>query len=158
MFWGALTYCESTDQCPTDPLKTEPGVCGCGVSDDDTDLDTVLDCNDSCPSEPTYTTTYGPCGAGANQCSIADADNDSTLDCNDGCPNDPTKTSPGACGCGTSDADTDGDGALDNCNATEPQDGGWRVVGVRAAVWLVCGCVVVCGGRVVWCVSCDHTP
>jgi PKD repeat protein len=38
------------DNCPDDPLKTEPGNCGCGVveSDDDLDEDTVLDCVDNC--------------------------------------------------------------------------------------------------------------
>jgi hypothetical protein len=34
------------DGCPNDPGKTEPGVCGCGVSDVDTDGDTVADCVD----------------------------------------------------------------------------------------------------------------
>ena len=33
-----------TDLCPNDPLKTEPGVCGCGVQDEDTDADGVVNC------------------------------------------------------------------------------------------------------------------
>jgi len=37
------------DNCPTDPLKVEPGLCGCGVADTDTDGDTVPDCLDECP-------------------------------------------------------------------------------------------------------------
>lgn len=39
------------DLCPDDPLKIEPGLCGCGVEDDDTDTDgdTVPDCIDQCP-------------------------------------------------------------------------------------------------------------
>ncbi|UCE58725.1 MAG: hypothetical protein JSU63_14930 [Phycisphaerales bacterium] len=32
------------DECPDDPAKTTPGVCGCGVSDDDLDSDGVPDC------------------------------------------------------------------------------------------------------------------
>lgn len=32
------------DSCPADPLKTVPGVCGCGVTDTDSDADGVLDC------------------------------------------------------------------------------------------------------------------
>jgi len=44
--------CDSDDNCPSDPNKTEPGVCGCGVSDDDTDDDGVADCNDACPDTP----------------------------------------------------------------------------------------------------------
>lgn len=34
------------DNCPSDPLKTEPGICGCGVADADTDSDGTLDCSD----------------------------------------------------------------------------------------------------------------
>jgi len=45
---------DSTDQCPSDPLKTEPGICGCGNIDDptDTDNDGIADCVDSCPTVP----------------------------------------------------------------------------------------------------------
>jgi hypothetical protein len=37
------------DQCPNDPNKVAPGVCGCGVPDVDSDNDETLDCNDACP-------------------------------------------------------------------------------------------------------------
>lgn len=39
------------DLCPDDPFKLDPGLCGCGVEDDDTDSDgdTVPDCIDQCP-------------------------------------------------------------------------------------------------------------
>ncbi len=40
---------DCNDDCPNDGDKTEPGVCGCGVSDDDSDNDGVADCNDVCP-------------------------------------------------------------------------------------------------------------
>lgn len=40
--------CGSGDQCPDDPVKTEPGVCGCGVADADSDGDGVADCVDNC--------------------------------------------------------------------------------------------------------------
>ena len=40
------------DGCPTDPDKTDPGICGCGVADTDTDGDATPDCNDACPYEP----------------------------------------------------------------------------------------------------------
>ncbi len=43
---GVIDGC---DQCPSDPHKYEPGICGCGVPDDDTDGDTVADCVDLCP-------------------------------------------------------------------------------------------------------------
>jgi hypothetical protein len=36
------------DGCPLDPAKANPGVCGCGVPDDDGDLDGIADCKDHC--------------------------------------------------------------------------------------------------------------
>ncbi len=41
---------DSLDGCASDPDKTEPGDCGCGVADDDGDADGVADCVDNCPS------------------------------------------------------------------------------------------------------------
>jgi len=41
------------DACPADPAKTEPGACGCGVPDLDTDADGVADCSDASPADPT---------------------------------------------------------------------------------------------------------
>jgi len=43
--------CDSDEACPFDPDKTEPGVCGCGVPDDDSDMDSVADCHDQCPGQ-----------------------------------------------------------------------------------------------------------
>ena len=40
------------DECASDPNKTNPGTCGCGVPDVDTDGDGSLDCGDLCPSNP----------------------------------------------------------------------------------------------------------
>jgi hypothetical protein len=42
------------DECPADPDKTTPGVCGCGVPEQYTDVDGdgVLDCLDPCPTDP----------------------------------------------------------------------------------------------------------
>ncbi|RME03996.1 MAG: hypothetical protein D6812_04745 [Deltaproteobacteria bacterium] len=40
---------DSCDACPIDPLKVEPGICGCGVEDRDGDDDGVADCADNCP-------------------------------------------------------------------------------------------------------------
>jgi hypothetical protein len=42
---------ESSDQCPDDPNKTNPGVCGCGMPDTDSDRDGTADCLDGCPSD-----------------------------------------------------------------------------------------------------------
>jgi hypothetical protein len=90
----------SGDCCPDDPLKTLPGVCGCGVSDLDTDGDGFADCIDVCPTDPGKTTAMGVCGCGSPD---VDTDGDNTLDCLDGCPQDRTRLVPGPCGCGVPD-------------------------------------------------------
>jgi cysteine-rich repeat protein len=89
------------DNCPDDPDKTEPGVCGCGVAEvtTDTDGDGTLDCNDPCPEDPNKIEP-GECGCGAAD---EDRDNDRVLDCHDACAEDANKIAPGACGCGTAD-------------------------------------------------------
>jgi hypothetical protein len=116
------------DQCPEDPNKTEPGICGCGVPDTDSDSDGTPDCNDLCPNDPNKVQP-GVCG-----CGVADSDSDSdgTPDCNDGCPNDPNKVAAGICGCGVADTDTDGDGTPD-CNDQCPNDPNKTQPGI-------CGC------------------
>ncbi len=108
---------ESVDQCPADPDKTEPGVCGCGAADADTDLDGTLDCLDDCPQDPGKTTA-GVCGCGEPD---TDSDSDTTPDCEDLCPLDALKDEPGQCGCGTFDQDVDSDGTAD-CNDQCPSD------------------------------------
>ena len=57
---AALT---GTDQCPDDPSKLLPGVCGCGQPDVDTDADGTLDCDDGCPRDRGKTEP-GRCGCG----------------------------------------------------------------------------------------------
>ena len=87
------------ESCPTDPYKTDPGVCGCNNPDVDSDGDGTLDCEDGCPTDPAKTDP-GQCG-----CFVSDVDTDldGTPDCNDGCPTDPFKTQPGDCGCGVAE-------------------------------------------------------
>jgi hypothetical protein len=46
---GPIDFGCSVDNCPDDPNKTEPGDCGCGIPDTDTDADGIPDCNDNCP-------------------------------------------------------------------------------------------------------------
>jgi hypothetical protein len=86
--------CEG-DLCANDPNKTDPGQCGCGVPDTDTDGDGTANCKDQCPTDATKTAA-GVCG-----CGVPDADNDGdgTLDCKDGCPSDAKRVAPGDCGC-----------------------------------------------------------
>ena len=114
---------DACDGCPDDPLKTEPGICGCGIPDIDRDGDGVPECLDNCPNDPNKTEP-GICGCGNPD---IDSDSDGVLDCHDDCPHDPNKTEPGICGCGMPDVDTDNDGVLDcldGCpgdpNKTEP--------------------------------------
>jgi len=125
------------DECPNDPNKIDPGICGCGVADIDTDSDGTLDCIDNCPSDPNK---IGPgiCGCGVadndsdsdgipdcnDDCNnLIDSDGDGTSDCDDLCPNDPIKTQPGICGCSIADKDSDGDGTLDCVDANDDNDG-----------------------------------
>ena len=105
------------DDCPLDPLKTEPGLCGCGVADDDFDGDALVDCLDGCPTDADKLVP-ALCG-----CGVADTDTDldSTPDCLDTCPADPAKIAAGACGCGIAETDTDLDGTP-NCTDTCPTD------------------------------------
>lgn len=107
------------DGCPDDPDKTEPGICGCGVPDTDSDLDGTADCEDGCPDDENKTEP-GECG-----CGVLDehSDGDGVADCNDGCPDDSNKLEPGECGCGIADTDSDGDGVAD-CNDGCPDDAG----------------------------------
>ena len=44
---------DCNDGCNGDPLKGQPGVCGCGNPDTDSDGDGRLNCQDGCPLDPT---------------------------------------------------------------------------------------------------------
>jgi hypothetical protein len=100
---------DDVDHCPDDPAKTQPGICGCGVSDRDSDADGTPDCEDSCAVDSAKTEP-GICGCGVSD---RDSDADGTPDCEDSCRADSAKTEPGICGCGVSDRDSDADGAPD---------------------------------------------
>lgn len=61
---GEAPDCTAPDDCcPSDPNKTEPGVCGCGVAETDTDSDSTPNCLDGCPSDPDKVGS-GECGCG----------------------------------------------------------------------------------------------
>jgi len=105
------------DQCPNDPDKTAPGICGCGIPDVDSDGDGARDCVDGCPYDPDKTYP-GYCGCGVPD---TDSDGDYQPDCLDGCPLDPNKTDPGYCGCFEPEWDSDGDG-LPDCVDECPYD------------------------------------
>jgi hypothetical protein len=53
------------DNCPADPNKLDPAVCGCGVPESyiDADGDGLLSCLDGCPADAAKTAP-GACGCG----------------------------------------------------------------------------------------------
>lgn len=116
------------DFCPSDPAKVEPGLCGCGKDDGDSDKDGTVDCKDECPND-SKKNAAGACGCGVAD---SDADGDGIADCIDSCPNDPEKQYPGVCGCGAADVDSDRDGRYD-CEESCPQDPNKTSPGI-------CGC------------------
>lgn len=72
-----------------------PLACGGDCAFGDTDKDTVNDCFDQCPSDPTKTTP-GMCGCGVPD---DDVDNDGVPGCKDRCKNYPDDQALGDCGC-----------------------------------------------------------
>ena len=118
---GGGDSAEEIDLCPNDPGKTAPGVCGCGIADEDSDGDGALDCFDTCESDPEKQYP-GICGCGMpdsdeNQNGIADCLEDKI----DMCPDDDDKDLPGICGCGVADTDSDDDKIVD-CLDKCPED------------------------------------
>jgi hypothetical protein len=109
------------DQCPSDPAKLVPGICGCGVPDVDLNDNGVIDClepADQCPGDPDKTEP-GECGCGVPD---EDLNENGIIDClepTDQCPDDPDKTEPGECGCGVPDEDLNDNGVID---CLEPAD------------------------------------
>ncbi len=101
---------DECDECPEDANKTAPGICGCGATDEDTDADKILDCEDLCLGTPAGEQV----DADGCTCAQLDSDDDGTIDCDDACPEDAEKLLPGLCGCGVADVDDDGDEIL-NC-------------------------------------------
>lgn len=77
------------DSCPDDPLKTNPGVCGCGVPDTDANSDGVIDCLEP-PGPDTLDSDLDGIADGLDNCPSefnpdqADADSDGTGDACEG--------------------------------------------------------------------------
>jgi predicted outer membrane repeat protein len=63
---------DACDGCPNDTNKIDPGICGCGVPDIDTDGDETLDCQDPFPDDPDEWLDTDGDGIGNN----ADTDDD----------------------------------------------------------------------------------
>jgi nitrous oxidase accessory protein NosD len=107
---------DATDQCPLDPNKIAPGVCGCGVPDTDIDGDGTPDCLDQCPTDPNKTAP-GACACGIPE---TDTDGDGVPDCHDNCPTTPN---PGQ---GDFDHDGIGDACDPPANKDQCKNGGWQ--------------------------------
>ena len=83
------------DLCPADPAKTEPGACGCGTPDADSDGDGYFDCLEQCDADPAKQQP-GQCGCDTPD---TDSDGDQVPDCLETCDKSEIKTEPGICGC-----------------------------------------------------------
>ncbi|MCC6623207.1 MAG: HYR domain-containing protein [Deltaproteobacteria bacterium] len=60
------------DGCPDDPLKTEPGVCGCGTPDADGNGNGLPDCLDGCAAAPVVVADPGDTTLVADACRSTD--------------------------------------------------------------------------------------
>jgi len=49
--------CDSQDQCPSDPLKVSPGICGCGEAEIDNNNDGICDTEENCQNSLTISST-----------------------------------------------------------------------------------------------------
>jgi hypothetical protein len=104
------------DLCPNDTYKIDPGFCGCGVNDTDSDFDEVPDCIDNCidtPNPDQLDTDEDGVGDACDNCpgvynpDQTNSDEDEFGDACDGCPYDSNRTEPGPCGCNVSVAECD---------------------------------------------------
>lgn len=67
------------DGCANDPGKSQPGICGCGLTDADDDGDLALNCEDQCPADSNKVLA-GSCGCGFPD---ADLTGNGVVDCLD---------------------------------------------------------------------------
>ncbi len=109
------TIMDACDQCPDDPAKIYPGICGCGVPDTDSDADGVADCRDNCELPNHDQTDCQPNGVG----DVCDIDSGSSQDVN-------LDSIPDECEDCLFDVDCD-DGIF--CNGFEPCVAGTCVAG-----------------------------
>jgi hypothetical protein len=119
---------DDCDGCPADPDKIDPGQCGCGIPDVDTDSDATVDCLDTCLDGDGD--GYGAAGGAGNTCTAADcddteptcnadcttdADSDTTIDCLDTCLDGDGDGYGSAGGAGNTCTDVDCDDSASTC-------------------------------------------
>jgi len=122
--------CDSLDECPDNPLKTEAGMCGCDAYDSDGDW--VCDEDDICPGGSDKIDTDGDgvpdfCDACEGHDDDADWDNDGIPDGCDPCPDSATGDTDGdgvcddedVCPGGDDNQDSDGNGIPDHCETSK---------------------------------------
>lgn len=107
---------DDCDGCPTDPLKSSPGSCGCGVLDQDADGDGLADCVDGDLDGDGVANGDDPAPGDRFRC--RDQDADGCDDCSGGFA-DPALDGP--------DADGDGFCSAGDCLDTDPSS--WRIPG-----------------------------
>jgi hypothetical protein len=117
------SVCNEDELCPDDPLKLEPGVCGCGVGDDDLDADTVSDCLDNCTGIANRQQRDSDGDGEGDVCDTdSDSDGDGEVDADDCRVVDPTRNSLAVESCNGGDDDCDGlideDDACTGCALT----------------------------------------
>jgi len=112
------------DDCDDDPNKCEPGICGCGVSDANSDQDSYVDCEDNCPlvdNEDQANSDGDGVGDACDNCLLVDnedqanSDGDSLGDACDNCPNASNEDQA------NDDNDSYGN-ACDNCPADDNEE------------------------------------
>lgn len=87
--------CEG-DACPNDSNKLEPGICGCGVSEADTDGDGRVDCLDLCPQDASKGEP-GDCGCSNAPATLGTACDDGLCATNNQCNGTGTCGNPADC-------------------------------------------------------------
>ena len=109
------------DGCPEDANKTEPGLCGCGLTDVDGDSDGIPDCTDNCLVDTNADQLNSDEDEYGDACDTCPYDPDNDIDgdgvCGDvdGCPEDANKTAPGTAGCGNAEPTPSGGGGGGGC-------------------------------------------